>query len=175
VSEEQLSYSSADLTGTLTSTNFIGTSGNDTIAATATSQILTGNGGYDTYQFGRGDGHDTIRNGLSTNTGSTGELDLGANITTNQLWFEQKGNNLQVDILGTQDHMTIAGWYSNSYSQLSEIKTADGSMIDSQIQQLVQAMATYSAANNHGFNPTTATAMPTDPTLQATLTASWHH
>ncbi|HEU5047344.1 MAG TPA: hypothetical protein VFT64_05805 [Rickettsiales bacterium] len=173
VSQEQINYSGADLTGTVTSTNFIGTSGNDTLTATATKQTLTGNGGSDTYQFGRGDGYDTIRNGLSTNTGPSGELLIGSGITKDQLWFEQKGNNLQVDILGTTDHMTIANWYSNSYAQLSDIRTAGGNVIDSQLAQLVQAMATYSA-NHTGFNPATATAMPTDPTLQSTLAASWH-
>jgi hypothetical protein len=173
VSEKQINYSGAGLTGTITSTNFIGTSGNDTLTATATKQILTGDGGYDTYQFGRGDGQDTIRNGLSTNTGPTGELDLGANIASNQIWFEQKGNNLQIDILGTQDRMTVAGWYSNAYSQLQEIRTPDGYMIDSQLTQLVQAMATF-GANNPGFNPVTATQMPNDPTLQSTLAAAWH-
>jgi hypothetical protein len=34
-------------------------------------------------------------------------------------------------------------------------------------------MATY-AANNNGFNPTTATAMSTDTTLQTAIAASWH-
>ncbi|HEU5046640.1 MAG TPA: DUF3060 domain-containing protein, partial [Rickettsiales bacterium] len=148
-----------------------------TLATNATATIngsnltIQGNGNH--YQFARGAGQDILTNGLSTNTGPSGELDMGTNIAKDQIWFEKVGNNLQVDILGTTDHMTINNWYSNSYSQLSSIHTAAGNVIDTQIAQLVQAMATYSA-NNSGFNPTTATAMPTDPTLQSTLAASWH-
>ncbi|HEU5048600.1 MAG TPA: hypothetical protein VFT64_12245 [Rickettsiales bacterium] len=142
-------------------------------SATITGANLTIHGNGNHYQFARGAGHDALINGLSTNTGPSGELDMGANISKNQIWFEHVGNNLQVDILGTTDHMTINNWYSNSYSKLSSIHTAAGNVIDSQLQQLVQAMATYSA-NHTGFNPTTATSMPTDSTLQSTLAASWH-
>jgi hypothetical protein len=35
-------------------------------------------------------------------------------------------------------------------------------------------MATYSA-NNPGFNPATATQMPTDSNLQSAIAAAWHH
>jgi hypothetical protein len=59
-------------------------------------------------------------------------------------------------------------------SQLQQITTADGSRVDSQLSQLVQAMATYGAANP-GFDPTLATQAPNDPTLQNTLAAAWHH
>lgn len=34
-------------------------------------------------------------------------------------------------------------------------------------------MAIYSA-NNPGFDPTQATQMPTDPSLQSVLAAAWH-
>ena len=46
-------------------------------------------------------------------------------------------------------------------------------MLDGQLENLVSAMATYQAANT-SFNPTTATAMPTDTTLQNAIAASWH-
>jgi hypothetical protein len=51
--------------------------------------------------------------------------------------------------------------------------TADGMKLDSQIAQLVSAMATYSA-NNSGFDPTQASQAPNDPTLQNAITAAWH-
>jgi hypothetical protein len=34
-------------------------------------------------------------------------------------------------------------------------------------------MATF-ATNNPGFNPVTATTMPTDPNLQLAVNSSWH-
>jgi hypothetical protein len=70
----------------------------------------------------------------------------------------------------------VSGWYAGAPAQLQEIKTADGSMLDGQLNNLVAAMATY-AANHPGFDPTAAanSQMPNDPTLQGVLAAAWHH
>jgi hypothetical protein len=46
--------------------------------------------------------------------------------------------------------------------------------LDSQLSSLVSAMATFSA-NNPGFNPATATQMPSDSTVQSAIATSWHH
>ena len=43
--------------------------------------------------------------------------------------------------------------------------TADGMKLDSQVAQLVSAMAAYTSANP-GFDATTATQMPDDPPLR---------
>jgi hypothetical protein len=51
--------------------------------------------------------------------------------------------------------------------------TADGLKVDTQVAQLISAMATYAAANP-GFNPATATQMPADATLQGAVAAAWH-
>ena len=68
----------------------------------------------------------------------------------------------------------ISGWYgSDTRAQVQSFKTADGYKLDSQLSQLVSAMAGY-AANHAGFNPATATLMPTDTTLQTAVAASWH-
>jgi len=75
--------------------------------------------------------------------------------------------------MGTRDHVTISGWFASAGKDLSEI-TAGGLEIDSQVSQLVQAMASYSSANP-GFNPTTATQAPNDPTLQGAIASAWHH
>jgi Ca2+-binding RTX toxin-like protein len=147
--------------------------GSTLVAGAGTDRLVdTGTGG--AYDFARGDGTTTIANGAAGNSGSSNELDFGANISDEQLWFLQSGNNLQIDIMGTKSHVTVAGWFSSPGNQLQEITTADGMKLDSQVSQLVQAMATY-AANNTGFNPTAATQAPNDPTLQNAITASWHH
>jgi hypothetical protein len=53
--------------------------------------------------------------------------------------------------------------------------TAGGLKLDSQISQLVQAMATYSAANP-GFDPTSSSVhtLPNDTALQSSMAAAWH-
>jgi hypothetical protein len=122
------------------------------------------------YGFALGTGAEQI----TPAAGVQGELEFGAGIATDQLWLDRSGNNLQIDIMGTHDQVTIAGWYANTPSQLQGIETVNGSMLDTQLQSLVTAMATYSTAHP-GFDPTVATQAPSDPTLQAALATAWHH
>jgi len=118
----------------------------------------------------------TVVNNLASDgvTTANGEVDFAAGLLNTQLWFERAGNDLQVDILGTTDRLTISGWYGgNARAQVESFKTADGLTLDSQIAQLVSAMATFSA-ENPGFNPAAASQMPSDPALQSMVAAAWH-
>lgn len=121
-----------------------------------------------TVNFSVGDGAASI----SLN-GGNGVIQFGAGITEKNLWFIESGNNLLIDVLGSSDQLTING-FVNSASAISEIKSSDGLEIDSQLNNLIAAMAAFSA-NNPGFNPVTATQMPSDTALQTELTAAWHH
>ena len=118
----------------------------------------------------------TLEIGSGSFTGGTliasgGELDFGTGISDSNLWFLQSGNNLQIDLMGTTDNVTISNWFSGAAEQLQEI-TAAGLKIDSQIAQLVQAMASYSAAHT-GFDPTSVAQAPNDPTLQTAIANAW--
>jgi hypothetical protein len=62
---------------------------------------------------------------------------------------------------------------SNARAQTQSFATADGLKLDSQVAQLVSAMASFSSANP-GFDPTTATQVPNDPALQGVVAAAWH-
>ena len=152
--------------------NTMGGTGNDVLFGSSGNDVLTGGGGNDTYQFTRGGGQDQIVNGTMSSTTVSGELDFGASITDNQLWFQRNGNDLTIDVMGSQDKITVAGWFNGAGSQLQEI-TAGGMKIDAGVSQLVQAMANYSSAHA-GFDPTTATQAPADTTLQAAISANWH-
>ena len=147
---------------------------NDTLIAGSGSDILTnaGTGGF--YQFGLGATNATITNGSATNTAASNELDFTGGVSDNQLWFKQVGNDLQIDLMGTNSDVTVAGWFSSTGNQLAEI-TAGGMKIDNDVAQLVQAMATYSAANP-GFNPTASgvTQAPNDAGLQSAIANAWH-
>jgi len=105
---------------------------------------------------------------------ATNELEFTGNITDQNLWFLQSGNNLKIDVLGTSTSVTLDGWFSSNSSQLQEI-AAGGLKIDSQISQLVQAMAAYSASNP-GFDPSSSNAsfVPNDANLQNAVGAAWH-
>lgn len=111
---------------------------------------------------------------LSSASGSKNEIDFLSGITDQNLWFERAGNDLKIDLLGTSTSTTVRNWFSGSAGALQEI-TAGGLKIDSQISQLVQAMATYSA-NHAGFDPSNPSiqALPNDTTLPSGVAASWH-
>ena len=107
-------------------------------------------------------------------TTAYGEVDFMSGIASTQLWFERSGNDLQVDLLGTTDHLTVSGWYAgNVRAQVQSFAASDGLKVDNQLAQLVSAMASYSA-NNPAFDPVQASQMPNDSTLQNAVTAAWH-
>ena len=95
-------------------------------------------------------------------------------VTSQNLWFIKSGNNLVVDVMGTSSQITLQGWYGSNGDQVTGFHIANGEMVDSKLQNLVQAMATYSAAHA-SFNPTTSSAAPSDAALQAAIAADWHH
>lgn len=160
----QVMQSSILADGTLTCTLVAGT-GNDT---------LNGGGAITTYKFGSTFGQDVIDNLSGSGTTPKGEIDFGASITSENLWFKQSGNNLEIDLLGTNSKVTVTDWFAgNARAQVESVHTADGLKLDSQVSQLVQAMASFSSAHG-GFDASQAIAMPSDTVLQTTIAASWH-
>ena len=137
-----------NLNGTGTGQTLTGNTLANTLSGGA-NETLVGGGGYDTYRVGAGMGHTIVNNAASDGvTTARGEVDLAAGVGNTQLWLERVGNDLQIDILGSSDHLTISGWYSgNARAQVQSFKTADGLTLDGQIEQLVSAMATYAAEN----------------------------
>jgi hypothetical protein len=111
---------------------------------------------------------------LSSASGSRNELDFIGGIANTQLWFEQSGNDLAIDLMGTDTSVTVKDWFSGTDSHLQEV-TAAGLKIDSQISQLVQAMASYTASNP-GFDPASPSnvSVPNNAALQTAMAASWH-
>jgi hypothetical protein len=134
-----------------------------------TSDVINGNGN-EQYNFAAAFGQDTINNGTSPS--ANGTIGFGSGITDETLWFLKSGNDLLIDHLGTTGQVKVAGWYSAAGDQVQAID-AGGLILDKQVAQLVQAMASYGATHT-GFNPVTATAMPTDTTLQNAIAAAWH-
>ncbi len=74
--------------------NLTGSVFNDALIGDAGNNVLTGGGGYDIYVSGLWGGQDRIVNGTAANTQASGELDFGAGISTDQLWFARTGNDL---------------------------------------------------------------------------------
>lgn len=154
---------------------------------------LVGNGGVDTYNFAKGDGVERIVNGVTTSNAAAGELVLGSGIADTAIWLDRvddtghvtsTGANLRVDVLGTDDSITIDNWFAvgANYAQLGDIRLSDsGLKLDTQINTLVQAMASFGAsfANMNGgatFDPSNpSNAVITSAPLLAAVNSAWHH
>ena len=96
-------------------------------------------------------------------------------VTDQNIWLQQVGDNLQVDLMGSSDQLTIDDWFGGSNpAAVQGFATSDGLKLDTQVSQLVSAMATY-ATDNPAFNPTAVSQIPTDSSLQSAVAAAWHH
>ncbi len=167
--------------GTSIGTATVGSSGSFTVSGTRSAQAnnllsvsVTDSIGdtNNTYLASTDTGQTVI--GVQGAAGTANDLDFTGGLTDQNLWFVQSGNDLKIDILGSTSSVTVGGWFSGNASQLQEI-SAGGLKIDSQVSQLVQAMATYSS-NNPGFDPTSSavSSVPNDSGLQSAVSASWH-
>ena len=120
-----------------------GEAGNDVLDGGTGNDYLAGGTGNDTYLFARASGQDTLYD-YDTTTGNTDVLAFGADIAADQLWFQRNGNNLDISIIGTTDKVTVSNWYVSNAYHVEQLKTTDGlTLLDSQVNALVSAMAAF--------------------------------
>ncbi|SBW81126.1 hypothetical protein PVE_R1G3244 [Pseudomonas veronii 1YdBTEX2] len=142
--------------------------GNDTLSGGRGNDLLYGGGGDDTYVFSRGDGQDTIIHGVVGVTPQSGTLLFGSDISSRQLWFSRSGDNLVVDVVGSEDRITVKSWYAKQAYRIDRILAGDGVALY-EVDGLVQAMATY-RATHPDFIPQTGFEVPEDPSLLSART-----
>ena len=121
-----------------------GAAGNDTLDGGAGADTLTGGTGNDTYVLGRGYAADTVVENDAT-AGNTDIAQFLTGVAADQIWFQHVGNNLEASIIGTADKLVVKDWYLASANHVEQFKTTDGAktLIDSNVQNLVNAMASF--------------------------------
>ncbi|MEJ2074461.1 MAG: calcium-binding protein, partial [Reinekea sp.] len=98
-----------------------------------------------------GDGQDTVTQYDPYNATTYNDtIVFGDDITLSDLWFSRSGNNLQITVAGTDDRVTVSNWYSNANYQLDQIEVDSSVLLNSQVEQLVSAMASYSVPSGAG-------------------------
>lgn len=159
--------------------NIVGAANDMIVAGNLNDAITSGKGdtiyagaGNDTFKVGSGTGAVTINEATKTGGANQDVLQL-TGAKSNQLWFRAVGNNLEIDVLGTTDHVTINNWMSDPTTHVQQIQAADATMSPAakSVALMVQAMASF------GAPPATQTAYtPTEQAALAPLLASsWHH
>lgn len=135
------------LTGNGGANTLTGNAGADTLTGDTGNDTLNGGTGNDTYIFNRGDGQDTIIDN-DTTTGNQDTVQLGINPL--DLVFTRATNNLQLNLHGGTDRLTVSNWYTNASYQTEIIRAADGrTLLNTQVEQLIQAMAQFTATNGY--------------------------
>lgn len=126
--------------GTSVADKIWGLGGNDIIAGYGGDDTIVGGAGADTFVSGRGHGHDVV-----LNQGQAGEGDrvyFGSTIAHDQLWFNRQGDDLVIDVMGTQDGVTVDDWFSSDANRVDSIQTAAGDRLAvADVNKLVTAMA----------------------------------
>ncbi|MBU3068271.1 hypothetical protein KOI40_00390 [Aestuariicella sp. G3-2] len=150
-SSEAITGTSADdyLFGFDSDDTLNGDDGNDTLVGGTGNDTLEGGKGDDHYIFGAGDGVDTIVNASSGKPGND-SLHLNGDLNPDNLWFTQLGNDLVIDVVGTNDQITARDWYSDSSAQIDAIYADDQVLYANQVDQLVAAMASFDVPTGVG-------------------------
>ncbi|KAF0216168.1 MAG: Hemolysin-type calcium-binding, partial [Geobacteraceae bacterium] len=120
-----------------------GGAGNDVLNGGAGNDYLQGDAGNDTYKFDIGSDADSIYSYDPANS-ETDTVEFGANPLG--IILSRSGSNLTIAIDSTTDQLAVQNWYTSSAYQTDVLKASDGSrLLNSQVDQLIQAMATFSA------------------------------
>ncbi|WP_434141462.1 calcium-binding protein [Pseudomonas luteola] len=119
-----------------------GNAGNDMLDGGTGNDYLSGGSGNDTFLFGKGSGQDTVY--AYDTSATTDVLQFDSTVSYEELWFRKSGSDLVIDVIGTDDKVTVSNWYSSNYYHVDQIKAADGkTLLDSQVQNLVDTMASF--------------------------------
>lgn len=127
--------------------------GNDTLRGNAGNDYLIGGAGSDTYVFTVGDGQDVINNLSNSPDTDTDVLSIEGIVREN-LWLSRNGDDLVIDVSGSEDSITIQDWYANSAQQLDVIQAGGSSLYANQVDSLVNAMAAFGAPAGGELNLT---------------------
>jgi Ca2+-binding RTX toxin-like protein len=125
-------------------TNGVGNALNNVFVGNSGVNQLTGGAGNDSYVLSRGGNADKIIENDATLSNADVAV-FGADIAFDQLWFSQNMNDLEVTVIGTGDEFRIQNWFLGSQYHVEQFKSGDGkTLLDSQVQNLVNAMASFS-------------------------------
>jgi Ca2+-binding RTX toxin-like protein len=121
-----------------------GGAGHDTLRGNRGKDYLMGGDGNDIYRFAAGDGQDIVNN-LSNAPATDNDVLNIEGIARENLWLSRQGDNLVIDVTGSEDSITIQDWYSNSAQQLDSIQAGSTALLANKVDNLVNAMAAFGA------------------------------
>ncbi|MFN1123994.1 calcium-binding protein, partial [Xylella fastidiosa] len=97
---------------------------------------LYGSAFADTYLFNQGDGHDTI-----IEQSGDDKLVFGEGLHREEACFTRSGDDLSILFNGSEDQVTVAGWFSEAAHQVESLVFQDGTVLSGEVERLIAAMA----------------------------------
>ena len=154
------------LTGNHAFDSIHGAAGDDVISGGAGDDVLTGGSGADTFVFGRDFDNDTITDAETADT-----VQLQSEVSANDVWLFQQGDDLVIQLLGSDDSLTVADWYASTAQQVGEIEVSGSTLDAANVQGLVDAMSVF------GINDVAADSLDHNSAefqnAQAVIAANW--
>ncbi|PWW03694.1 Ca2+-binding RTX toxin-like protein [Hoeflea marina] len=152
-----------------------GGAGNDVLIGGAGDDRMSGGAGSDMFMVWAADGKDRIAS--DGDDATTDVVSFQDDLSWEELWFSKSGDDLLVDILrgDGSSSVTLDGWYSGgapSAAGVDGFLAADLQLSRAGVQQLVTAMAAWSASNTGGTNLDRLSALEQDNNVVAAL-AAW--
>jgi hypothetical protein len=121
----------------------VGGAGDDQLSGGAGADALSDFSGNETYLFARGDGRDAI-----LDVGGDDTLQFGEGISHEQLWFSREGLNLEISVIGTDDQVTVQGWFLASSLRIEHIQAGGLELDAAGVRALVEAASQYTPPPN---------------------------
>lgn len=110
--------------------------GDDLLDGGSGKDTLYGGAGIDTYIFGKGYGQDTIKGYDANNTELIKEQLILKDINSDEVDLKLVGNNLVIQVIGTNDAVILENYFSRGRLSLGKIIFADGEILN--YDQLIQ-------------------------------------
>ena len=150
---ERYEFADGSVVSRIEAQRLVGTSGADRIATGSGDERIDGGGGDDTLSGGAGDdtyeftgrafGSDRV-----SDSGGEDRIEFTSDVGWDQLWFSRTGDDLLIELMGTDSEVTVEGWWSGALvtdvdaaRQVETIQAGEYALTASAVQQLVQAMA----------------------------------
>lgn len=155
------------LSGGAGSDHIYGGAGGDIIYGNDGNDVLNGGEGNDTYYFKPGDGADTLIDNAGQDT-----VRILTVSDVSKLWFTKQDNDLVMNIIGSQDKMTVKDWYTATTNHVEQFKLqASGQVLtDTKVDALVTAMASLTPPASGQTTLPTATQQALAPVLASSWT-----
>jgi Ca2+-binding RTX toxin-like protein len=157
-----------------------GGDGDDVLRGGSGNDYLYGGTGADTFLFDRGDGFDRIgvaegydRPATRQKTGpqNADRLVFGDGFDKEDIWFERVGQDLEIDVIGTDEQLSLEDWFTTSGERVGVIELASGeTLVAGNVQQLIDAMAGFDPEAGRSDSPVFRERMDS---VQSVIAASW--